>query len=212
MSSDAADDDAPGASEDRVSRVLLHRRQVNCEGYLRSDGDFEIEGRIVDRKTSDASLIDGRRLAAGEPWHEMALRVRVDRDFVIHAIEVDPVHMPTQHCPEVTAAYGQLVGLKIGRGFGTRVRSLLGGSRGCTHMTELLAPIAATAYQTISGHFLSQSGGGGWRSAGILRMARSLIDSCHVWRRDGEVVRLHFADVAADGGDRGANDNSGRDD
>jgi hypothetical protein len=88
-----------------------------------------------------------------------------------------------------------LIGLRISPGFTQRVRELFAGSAGCTHITELLGPIATTAYQTITGHMLMEPGSQGWADPRMRTMATALVDSCHVWRRDSEVVRAHFPEL-----------------
>lgn len=181
-----------------MSRQLLHTRQVECHAYLCEDGDFEIEARLVDRKTADATMIDGRRLPAGEPWHEMTLTLRVDRHFMIRAATAATIHTPVALCPEITPAYQRLVGLRIGRGFAAQVRKLFAGAAGCTHLTELIGPLATTAYQTITGHLLEGRTTQDWQRPEMRRFARTLVDSCHVWRRDSATVRTHYADLAED--------------
>lgn len=179
-----------------MERTLLHRRTVECHGYLRADGCFDIEGRMADRKTRDATMIDGRILPEGEPWHEMALRLCVDRDFVIREAEAVALHTPTDYCGSIVEAYRQLVGLRISPGFSQRVRELFAGRAGCTHFTELLGPIATTAYQTISGQMLAEPGSGGWADPKLKQMAVTLVDSCHVWSRESNVVRAHFPELS----------------
>lgn len=177
-------------------RIPLHRRTVECQGYLRHDGDFDIEARVADRKDYDATMIDGRILAKGEPWHEMAVRLRVDRNFLIRAAEACTIHGPHGDCGAIAGSYDRLVGLTIGPGFSSAVRAMFSGPTGCTHITELLGPIATTAYQTISGHHLAGKGVAGWSAPEIRRMAARLIDSCHVWRADGGIVAHHYPEFA----------------
>jgi Protein of unknown function (DUF2889) len=177
-------------------RTLLHHRTVECHGYLRHDGDFDIEARVADRKAYDATMIDGRILEKGEPWHEMAMRLRVDRNFLILAAEARTIHGPQADCAAIATSYSRLAGLTIGPGFSSTVRALFSGPAGCTHITELLGPIATTAYQTISGHHLVDKGVEAWSAPEVRRMASTLIDSCHVWRADGSVVARHYPELA----------------
>jgi hypothetical protein len=51
---------------------------------------------------------------------------------------------------EATASLAQLKGLRIGAGFGRIARERLSGAQGCTHLNELLIPLATTAFQTLS--------------------------------------------------------------
>ena len=45
--------------------------------------------------------------------------------------------------------FQRLVGLRIKSGWTQKVKELLGGVEGCTHLVELLGPVATTAFQTI---------------------------------------------------------------
>ena len=50
---------------------------------------------------------------------------------------------------EITKNFSLLKGLTIGPGWRKAVKNKVGGIHGCTHLVELLGPIATTAYQTI---------------------------------------------------------------
>jgi predicted PolB exonuclease-like 3'-5' exonuclease len=56
---------------------------------------------------------------------------------------------PYDVCPAVIPNFQRLVGLRIYPGFHKQVRDLLGGTQGCTHLVDLLGPVATTAYQTV---------------------------------------------------------------
>ena len=88
-------------------------------------------------------------LGPGEDLHRMRIVLTVDADLVIRAIQVRTEAAPTPWCAESNAIYDTLVGLKIGPGFTRKVRALVGGAKGCTHLTELMGPAATTAMQTL---------------------------------------------------------------
>lgn len=176
-----------------VERSLFHERQVSCRGYRRADGLWDIEGSIVDTKTYELSFYDGRQLPPGEPLHEMHLRITVDDDYLIHAAEASTEHSPFGLCPEIATAYRQLVGLKIAQGFSAKVRDLFKGRGGCTHITELMGPLATTAIQTISSGKRQLAGQlTPEQEAQMNQRSIRLIDSCHGWRSDGNPVKVRF--------------------
>ncbi|SCK30091.1 DUF2889 domain-containing protein [Vogesella sp. LIG4] len=176
-----------------AERSLFHHRQIHCRGYRRQDGLWDIEGSIVDTKGYALTFYDGRPLAPGLPLHEMHLRLTVDDDLLIHAAEASTEHAPFPPCPEINPAYRQLLGLRIAPGFSGQVRELFKGRAGCTHLTELLGPMATTALQTLASgrRYLAQ-----WEApeqlAALSAKGASLIDSCHGWRSDGEPVAVKF--------------------
>jgi hypothetical protein len=140
--------------EPTVAREALHRRTIEITGYKRADGLYDIEGHLVDSKTRDFKLAAGVR-HAGEPVHDMWLRITVDRHLVIvdAAAAMDAVPY-AGHCDAIVPAYKALVGLALAAGYHRRVKELLGGVKGCTHITELASALATAAYQTMAGQRL----------------------------------------------------------
>jgi hypothetical protein len=135
-----------------VARELLHTRAVEIRGYRREDGHYDIEGHLVDTKPRDFQLASGVR-AAGKPVHDMWLRITVDSTLTIvdAAAAMDAIPF-VDHCGAIVPAYRKLVGLAIRPGYHNRVKELLGGIRGCTHVTELAGALATAAFQTLAGH------------------------------------------------------------
>ncbi|CAG2160620.1 DUF2889 domain-containing protein [Cupriavidus numazuensis] len=132
-------------------RRHVHTRTVRCEGYKRDDGLWDIEGRVTDQKPFQyTEPIRGLRAAESES-HHMRIRLTVDNDMVVHAIEVDMPSTPYLSCSEAISNYQALVGKRIDRTWRESVKSAVGAERGCTHARELLFPLATTAFQTVFG-------------------------------------------------------------
>jgi len=91
----------------------------------------------------------GGVIPAGEPVHEMWLRLTLDTKLKIHDAEASTEFAPFAICPNITPAYKALKGLSIGPGWTKKVKELLGNIGGCTHHTELLGPMATTAFQAL---------------------------------------------------------------
>lgn len=167
-----------------VSRELKHTRSIQCHGYKRSDGLWDIEGHLVDTKTNAIPMRDRESgaVAPGEPLHEMWLRITVDLDLLIHDAEAVTDWGPYNGCADITPQFKLLKGLTIKPGFTLKTRELLGGTKGCTHLVELLGPLATTAFQTIYGarEKAKPSGTDGRRPG--------LIDSCHMYKSTGRIV------------------------
>jgi hypothetical protein len=171
------------------ARRLAHTRQIVCSGYARSDGLFDIEASLQDTKADDANLLF-KTVPAGGSIHAMRLVVTIDTQFVIHAIEARTEVAPTPYCAEINAAYNALVGISLTAGFMKEVKSRVGGARGCTHLTELLGPIATTAFQTIMGMRSLVAKESESVHADDRRAGQPMLDTCHAWRRDGEVAAI----------------------
>ena len=67
-----------------VERELRHTRRTRFEGYKRADGLWDIEGHITDVKSHDNAMKTGVR-RAGQPIHEMWIRLTIDRHLNILA-------------------------------------------------------------------------------------------------------------------------------
>ncbi|MBO3273994.1 DUF2889 domain-containing protein [Pseudomonas sp. Milli4] len=183
---------AEHASENQRRR-LLHTRQVSCEGYLREDGLFEFEGRLRDTKSYDTTLLFSS-ISANQPVHQMLMIMTVDRDLVIHDLKAVTEAGPTPFCRQINGAYAALKGLRIGPGFKKRLLERVGGEQGCTHLTELLGPMATTVYQTVS----MLAYGTPRERAAVDRASefagnKWVIGTCHAYQRGGEAERRLLA-------------------
>lgn len=165
-------------------RQHIHTRDICCKGYSREDGLWDIEGRLLDTKTYDFENIDRGVIRSGEPIHQMLIRLTIDDDLCVHAIEVTTESAPFNVCANIEPAFQCLKGLTIAPGWRRRVLERMGGVRGCTHLTDmLLGPMAVTAFQTVA-------------AARAKRAHESeegkpplLLDSCHALSRHGAVVK-----------------------
>ncbi|MGH6990158.1 MAG: DUF2889 domain-containing protein [Stellaceae bacterium] len=175
-----------------ASREPIHTRQIDCHGYRRTDGLWDIEGHIVDTKTYGFGNDERGRVEPGMPIHNMSIRLTVDDQLTIHGVEATTDASPYRICPEVTPNFQRLIGLRIGAGFRRAVRDRLGGTEGCTHLVELLVPVGTTAFQTIfpivgrEQFNRSQPAGAADPSKPPKRPA--LLDSCYAFSAEREVV------------------------
>lgn len=132
-----------------AARRQMHRREITCTGFLRDDGQWDVEGHLKDTKGYDFDNHERGTILAGEPVHEMSVRLTVDDTFLITCVEVVTDHAPFGMCGEVAPVFERLVGLRIETGWNRTVRRLVGGVQGCTHIVELLGPLATTVLQTV---------------------------------------------------------------
>lgn len=133
-----------------VPRERLHQRCIEMHGYRRSDGLFDIEATLVDTKSRDMVTATGRTVPAGAPVHHMLLRLVVDDTMRIHAVHAATAAAPYGICQQAPAQLQALVGMQIGAGWSRAVRERLSAAHNCTHLRELLGPLATVAYQTLA--------------------------------------------------------------
>lgn len=175
-------------------RQLVHTRQMVCRGYRRTDGLWDIEGSLIDTRTEEMETFGRGRIAPDEHLHEMWLRMTVDSDLTVRSIEAETVHAPYPTCPHFPDRFGKLVGERIEPGWTAKVRLLLGGRWGCTHLVELLGPLATTAVQTVYA----------WRGEtadhldDTVTPPTDFINTCHSLAEGSEVVERLWPKVLGD--------------
>ena len=181
-----------------VGRQHLHTRRVVCQGFFRDDGLWDIEGRITDEKTYDHANEWRGALKPGDFIHDMSIRLTVDSKFTIVDVDAVTDKSPYRVCGDIAPDFRKLIGLTIGGGFHRAVRERLGGIHGCTHIVELLGPVATTAFQTMSSgkarelnraHRARNGGPPRPETAPRPRRKPYVVDTCHAWAADGPVVK-----------------------
>lgn len=130
-------------------RTLKHTRTIVCAGYERADGRWEVDGRLVDVKADTIENWDTGVIPAGQPIHDMHLRLAVDAKMTITASEAAMDHHPWPVCPSIAPRFALLTGLTIKPEFTRKVGDLFGGINGCTHLGSLIGPVATTLMQTM---------------------------------------------------------------
>ncbi len=178
-----------------VSREPIHRRQIDCSGFRREDGLWDIEGHLVDTKTYAFKNEHRGEVEAGEPIHQMWLRLTVDDEMTIQAVEAATDHSPFAVCPAILPNFQRLKGLKIARGFNGKVAEMLGGVEGCTHHVELIGRLATVAFQTIFPYRNRMAAAEG-RNPDASRKPR-LLNTCHAFAENGEIAKRLWGEPTA---------------
>jgi Protein of unknown function (DUF2889) len=172
-----------------LSRRLLHHRIVQCWGYRREDGLWDIEGRMVDTKTYPFPNEDrGGSIQAGEPLHDLWIRLTVDDELYIHAVEARTDAAPFGLCPVIANRYRRLIGVRVGPGWSLKLRELFNGIQGCTHLTELLGPMATTLFQTVHGQRYDEED----NKPAADRSPPPMLNACHALASDSPVVKQRW--------------------
>ena len=166
-----------------VPRKASHIRRVTYRGYEREDGLWDMEAELHDSKAHDMPSFrhQGVRLA-GDPIHHMWLRVTIDRQLVVHAIEAAMDAHPLQDCPQARPALQGMVGACMARGWRQAIAQHMGGVASCTHLRELLFNMATAAFQTLPAAF-----GGGDPDTPPRHLGQ-----CTGWDFEGNGVKEYF--------------------
>jgi Protein of unknown function (DUF2889) len=184
-------------------RERLHDRTYEFSGYLRADGRFDIEGRMFDAKTYAFPNAWRGEVHPGQPVHDMLIRLTLNRDFTIEAVEALTAAAPFSVCGDIAPAFAALKGRTLAKGWSATLKSLFAGVHGCTHHVEMLRAMGTVAFQTIYGWKEKEK-----RDAGASKNegppaeslpAKSLpgrkpafLDTCYALSSAGETVRQHW--------------------
>jgi len=176
--------------DEDVTREALHVRQLEFRGFRRSDGLFEIEGQLFDRKPNDdfTPPSGARTVAAGDAIHDIGLRLVFDEDLVIRAVTTSLRAFPYRECPGGGDSLQGLVGLRIAAGWSSEVRKRLPAGDTCAHLREILVPLASAAMQTMQKRRLHL------RDAVDASGRPVKIDSCHAYGASRELVMQLWPD------------------
>jgi len=169
-------------------REKIHNRIAHCEGFKREDGLWDIEGHLKDTKTYDFKSDSRGEINAGIAIHDMSIRITLDDNLEIIDINITMDSHPYNICPAILPNFKKLIGIKIGKGFKKNVYSKVGGIAGCTHLVELLFPIATTAFQTIYSYkaFKKQN------KVSSNYNPPTLMNSCHSWSENKEIIKKYY--------------------
>ena len=169
---------------DPAEREAVHQREIQCRGFRRADGLWDIEGRMTDTKEYGFDSRYRGRVEPGMPVHDMKMRITLDNDLVLREIEVASDAAPFPNCAGIEPAYRTLVGTRLAPGWTRLVKDRLGGVAGCTHLTRLAQELAVVALQTIMplrSRDEAVTEGAGKKPPHL--------DGCHALATDGPIVR-----------------------
>lgn len=157
--------------------------------FARDDGLWDLDAQITDIKTRDAKLASGVR-SAGEPLHDLHLRVTIDTQMnIVDAAAVSDAVPYPGYCDAIGPAYRKLVGLNLGKGFRQGLTERLGGIEGCTHLTELGQALPTAAIQAFAGDVFATRDGATDDTQGHKPFQ---LDRCHALRTDGAAVAEYY--------------------
>lgn len=176
-------------NEDHVTRQEIHHRQIDFKGYQRDDGLFEVEAHLTDCKSFDFTPPGGTTMfPAHTPIHDLYVRVIFDQDMLIRNVLTNFVAHPYFTCIGGGDKLKAIIGLRIGAGWNLEIRKRLPACESCTHMRELLTPLASAAYQTMTA-----------RRTYLLHATKDdgtprKINSCYAYRATGGLVEQLWPD------------------
>ena len=166
-----------------ITRQRLHTRSIEINGYRRSDGLYEVEGRLRDVKPFDFRPVSGERVVgANEPIHDMGVRIVYDKSMTVVDVIAIGHALPYADCAAGPATLKSLIGLSMTKGWSGETRKRLAGAASCVHLAGLMIPMAAAAFQTMVVLRLDEAGPD----------HQPNVDSCIAYSRHGNLMRTRY--------------------
>jgi hypothetical protein len=171
-----------------LKKELIHTRKITVNCY-----ETDKERLIVEGFLTDDRLIPYVIQALGEMHepgliHHVALTMELSiPDLKIVSIMAEMPVVPDAGCRDIKAAVQVLEGRSIRPGFTGEVRQLFGKKAGCLHLTHLILTMSSAAVQGLWAYLsrVSQD-----VSPSLPKLDESmLINSCHMWRKDGPFIQ-----------------------
>ena len=164
-----------------ITREPMHRRLIDLQGYLRSDGLWEVEAELQDTKTYEIDLMERGRVPVGGFLHHMRFVLVVNESLEIIDTRAEMLATPYPDCNGAQRQYKELIGLRIRSGWLEEAKQVIGKQTGCTHLTELLPAMATAVIQTIRGYQIQQD-----REKKMARKGKEImLNSCYGFRQGG---------------------------
>ncbi len=171
--------------EPQIERTRVHLRDISFQGFRRTDGFWDIEGRLVDTKDQPFDIQGDVRLP-GDAVHDISVRVTIDQRMNVLDVAVcaDSTPFPAT-CAAEMPDYRAVIGLNLFKGFVKAVKDRFGGTHGCTHVTELLMSMPTAAFQAFAGQVKYEDRVDG-------NQVPFHLDRCHALSLNSDVVRRAY--------------------
>lgn len=164
----------------------IHGRIIEISTYAHESDAVVVEGRLTDNRLRPTWYLSGECRPPGIV-HDMVIRMIVrGPGLAIEAIDVEMQTVPKADCREIVDALQQVVGMKIRAGFTEKIKSALGGAKGCSHLVALLLSMAPAAVQ---GAWAAMAQNPVDRASVSGTALKFLENTCHVWRSDGPALK-----------------------
>ena len=166
--------------------IPVHTRKIEITTYECQEGGVIVEAILRDNRLQSYYKISGEK---SDPHlvHHMIIRMHVQGPkLTVQEIEAEMPGVPREDCIQTQNTLNIVKGMNISPGFTAKIKGTLGGANGCAHLTTLLLAMAPAAVQGYWAQF-ARSPLPEKLSPDI--MNRYLIDTCWVWRKDGELAK-----------------------
>ncbi len=173
--------------KERINGAPVHERRLELRTYPLENDQLIVEGCLRDERLIRGYHWNGKVREPGVV-HHMCVRMLIGGwPVTILDAEAEMTRTPHELCPTTLESVKRIVGLQIVSGYSEKVNHLLGGVRGCNHMTHLILVMGTAALHGYWTH-RSRKRRPIPRSLDEFKGLSSLINSCQIWGEDGPIM------------------------
>ena len=170
-----------------MKKELIHSRKVIVNCYETDTERLIVEGFLTDERLFPYIIHALHETREAGLMHHVALTMELTiPQMKIVSIMAEMPVVPDAGCRDIKEAVQKLEGRFIRPGFTGEVRDLFGKAAGCLHLTNLILAMSSAAVQGLWS-YLSRMREGAVPSLPATD-GSMLIDSCHMWRKEGPFV------------------------
>jgi len=164
-------------------KKLVHTRELSIRTFDLGDHDILVEGSLVDHRYR---LRPNETSGESALVHHMVIQLKVKGPgMLIEQAEATMPHHPREECPEMLPWIRKLEGLEIAPGYSVKVKKIIGGVKGCAHLTSLVIAMGESAVQGYWTAYVAEK-----RKTGLPEQTiKKFINTCHLWTEDGPIVK-----------------------
>jgi hypothetical protein len=164
-------------------KKLVHTREISMRTSDLGGHTILVEGSLVDHRYRPG---ENKASKESELVHHMVIQLKVKGPrMLIENAEAAMPHHPREECPDVLPWIRNLEGLEIAPGYSVKVKKVIGGIKGCAHLTSLVIAMGESAVQGYWAAYGAERGNAGLPEQTI----KKFINTCHLWKEDGPIVK-----------------------
>lgn len=161
-----------------------HTRTIEINTYEYDEQRLVVEGCLTDHRLQEFHLATGEKRPPGL-LHQMIIYMLVNKTTLeIEDLSVAMPTVPREECLETINSIDAVKGLRITRGFTSKVKALVGSGTGCNHLVSLLTSMGSSTIQGYAAYKLQES------PRFISDMIDLLENTCWTWRADGPLMNF----------------------
>ncbi len=166
----------------------IHQRRLEFRSHSLDGDRIIVEARLRDDRLVPGYHWDGSPIPAGV-IHNMVVRILVGgMPPTILDAEAEMLDVPNELCPTTLDSVKKIIGISIAHGYSEEIHKLIGGVKGCAHLTHLIVTMGAAA---IHGRFAQHTRERRPvpRSLDEMPALSTVLRSCKLWDEDGPLLR-----------------------